>query len=136
VAPLRYGAGMKGKIGEAMAHGIPVVTTSVGAQGMGLSASLNIMIADEPSEFAAAVIKLMEDDELYSTIRKNGLDYINNNFSIEALRSIIDCIFKERYPIKRFSLFDKISFFSGYFCERIPKLFKQKPDAPSMFPRR
>lgn len=124
VAPLRYGAGMKGKIGEAMAHGIPVVTTSVGAQGMGLSDSVNIMIADDPDGFAAAVIKLIENEELYSLIRKNGLDYISNNFSIDVLHSIINRVFKESYQIKRFSLIDKLSFFYGYFCERISKLFK------------
>ena len=59
VAPLRYGAGMKGKIGEAMAHGLPVVTTSIGAEGMGLTERENVFIADSPEAFSDAVIELM-----------------------------------------------------------------------------
>jgi len=61
VAPIRYGAGMKGKVVEAMASGVPVVTTATGAQGLYSGASECLSIADEPLEFARAVIRLLQD---------------------------------------------------------------------------
>ncbi len=61
VAPLRYGAGMKGKVNEAMASGVPVVTTSVGAQGLQATSGEHLFIADEPEMFAHAVIELLQN---------------------------------------------------------------------------
>ncbi len=63
VAPLRYGAGMKGKVNEAMASGVPVVTTSVGAQGIGAVSGEHLFVADEPGEFARALILLLRDPD-------------------------------------------------------------------------
>ena len=77
VAPLRFGAGMKGKVGEAMAEGLPVVTTSIGAQGMGLVHRHDAMICDSPSEFADSVVELFRDPGLYEIIRKNALEKID-----------------------------------------------------------
>ena len=65
VAPLRYGAGMKGKIGQSMGFGLPVVTTSIGAEGMGLIDGEHILIADSPAAFARAVVRLYTDDLLW-----------------------------------------------------------------------
>jgi glycosyltransferase involved in cell wall biosynthesis len=61
VAPLRYGGGMKGKVNEAMASGVPVVTTSVGAQGLKALSGEHLVIADDPCRFADAVIELLRD---------------------------------------------------------------------------
>lgn len=61
VAPLRYGGGMKGKVTEAMARGLPVVTTSFGAQGLGAMARDSLRVADPPEAFAEAVIGLLRD---------------------------------------------------------------------------
>ena len=55
MAPLRYGAGMKGKVGEALATGLPVVLTSVAAEGMGLVDGEHVLVADTAEAFAAAV---------------------------------------------------------------------------------
>ena len=65
IAPLRWGAGVKGKIGEAMAEGVPVVTTSIGAEGMGLVDGEQALVADAPDAFAAAVVRLHRDDDLW-----------------------------------------------------------------------
>ncbi len=64
VNPLRYGAGMKGKIGEALSWGLPVVTTSIGAEGMGLIDGKEALIADLPQEFAQRVIQGYQDPVL------------------------------------------------------------------------
>jgi glycosyltransferase involved in cell wall biosynthesis len=61
VAPLRFGAGMKGKVIEAMASGVPVVTTTIGAQGISTASGENLMIVDDAADFARAVISLFKN---------------------------------------------------------------------------
>lgn len=93
VAPLRYGAGMKGKIGQSMAYGLPVVTTTIGAEGIGLKNNVNSLIADDPAEFADAVIKLYSDEQLWKTISDNSIEHIKRNYSKETLSRKIAEIF-------------------------------------------
>lgn len=85
VAPLRYGGGMKGKIGEAMAHGLPVVTTSVGAEGFGFRVGEEVLVGDTPRAFADAVHSLWTDEVLYARIRQNGWNFINERFTPETV---------------------------------------------------
>ena len=116
VAPLRYGAGMKGKIGEAMAHGVPVVTTTIGAQGMGLSNRENVMIADSPDSFADAVMELFENPLLYEWIRNNAIKLIDGNYtSRHVAKTMVNVINRvsEKSP-KKMRLHDKIFFIKGY----------------------
>lgn len=116
VAPLRYGAGMKGKIGEAMAHGLPVVTTSIGAEGMGLKDRENVFIADSPETFSDAVIELMLNDILYNNIQKNSLEHISKNFTPEVVGSQIEHIMSELsgLTVRKMSLSNKTSFLLEY----------------------
>jgi glycosyltransferase involved in cell wall biosynthesis len=90
VAPLRFGAGIKGKIGEAMSYGLPVVTTSIGAEGFGLTHGVDVMIADGPSAFADAVVQLYASKELWDELADNGWDRIQNNFTPEVVAQIIN----------------------------------------------
>jgi glycosyltransferase involved in cell wall biosynthesis len=69
VAPLRYGAGTKGKILAALSHGVPVVTTTIGAEGNHDSVLRSLHVADEPSALAEAVVALMTDDRRWSAAR-------------------------------------------------------------------
>jgi GT2 family glycosyltransferase len=87
VAPLRYGAGMKGKVGESMIHGLPVVTTGVGAEGMGAESGRHLIIADDADAFAAAVARLLSDDSLWSTLASEGATLVRTKFGVEAARS-------------------------------------------------
>lgn len=89
IAPLRYGAGVKGKIGEALSHGLPAVTTSIGAEGMGLVDGEHALIADDPSEFAAAVVRLYLDRELWVRVREGGRRQIDELLGPEAARAAI-----------------------------------------------
>jgi glycosyltransferase involved in cell wall biosynthesis len=84
VSPLRYGAGMKGKIGQSMSHGLPVVTTSIGAEGMMLVDGENALIADDPAAFADAVVRLATDEALWSRISVTGMRHVERHFSEEA----------------------------------------------------
>ncbi|MCK7508778.1 MAG: glycosyltransferase family 4 protein [Desulfobacterales bacterium] len=81
VAPLRYGAGMKGKIGEAMAHGLPVVTTSIGAEGMGLVSGETAFISDSPQEFAEYIITLCTDNSKWQSMASAARLLILDNYS-------------------------------------------------------
>lgn len=105
IAPLRFGAGMKGKIGEAMSYGLPVVTTTVGIEGFGLSPEENVLVGDTPREFAAQVVRLVHDNALYEKIRTNGWLFIKQNYSedavVERVLSIFDRL--DSYPIKKLS---------------------------------
>ncbi|MBR0667183.1 glycosyltransferase [Roseomonas hellenica] len=76
VVPLRYGAGVKGKILTAMAHGLPVVTTSIGAEGIGLVDGKEVLIADDPAGFARAVERLYSDPDLWDRLRWAGLYFV------------------------------------------------------------
>lgn len=93
VAPLRYGAGMKGKIGEALSWGLPVVTTSIGAEGMGLIDGIHVFIADDANQFANRVVALYKDRELWNRLSENGKRHINENFSPEVITKEIEKIF-------------------------------------------
>ncbi|MDL1957076.1 MAG: glycosyltransferase, partial [Candidatus Desulfofervidus auxilii] len=111
IAPLRYGAGMKGKIGEALSYGLPVVTTSIGTEGMNLKNNTHVIIADDASTFANAVIKLYTDKELWERLRENGIRHIQNNFTPEVIDSKLKEMFEiiEKKEIARFPLDSKIS---------------------------
>ncbi|HJV66871.1 MAG TPA: glycosyltransferase [Geomonas sp.] len=81
VAPLRYGAGIKGKILEALSFGLPVVTTSIGSEGIGLTNGKNVLIEDDPAGFADAVVKLYQDPDLWNGMRVSGQEHVEQNFS-------------------------------------------------------
>jgi glycosyltransferase involved in cell wall biosynthesis len=93
VSPLRYGAGMKGKIGQSMSHGLPVVTTSIGAEGMRLVDGENALVADSPAAFADAVVRLYTDDILWARVARNGLREVEERYSPEAVQPRLEAIF-------------------------------------------
>ena len=86
LAPLRYGAGVKGKINLSMAHGQPVVATAAAVEGMHLRDAVDVLVADEPQAFAAAVLQLYDDAALWETLACNGLANVEQHFSFDAAR--------------------------------------------------
>lgn len=102
IAPLRFGAGMKGKVVEAMRFGVPVVTSSFGIQGMELLAGV-IPIADTPQPFAAAVVRLLRDDAAWRDQRRAQVAHATAHFSIDAMRrclqqDLLPAFGDEAYP--------------------------------------
>ncbi|MGB7947214.1 MAG: glycosyltransferase [Candidatus Binatia bacterium] len=93
VAPLRYGAGIKGKIAQSMGFGLPVVTTPIGAEGMGLIDGKHVLIGDSPAAFAKAVVRLYRDEQLWEEMSQTGLLHIKSNFSRAVIRSKLSGIF-------------------------------------------
>lgn len=74
VAPLRFGAGMKGKIGQSFEHGLPVVTTAIGAEGMGLTDRKNYLHAETANDFAEAIMELYSHPVLWAKLSTEGYD--------------------------------------------------------------
>lgn len=95
VAPLRYGAGMKGKVGESLSYGLPVVTTRIGAEGMGLEDGNDVLIADDAAGFAEAVVRLYESRELWSSVAAAGRRTIAERYSPGAVRPIVGQLLEE-----------------------------------------
>jgi glycosyltransferase involved in cell wall biosynthesis len=97
VAPLRYGAGIKGKIAHSMGFGLPVVTTLIGAEGMNLIDGEHVLIADSPAAFASAVVRLYTDDLLWEAMSQNGLSHIKSNFSKAVVQTKLAQIFAREF---------------------------------------
>jgi glycosyltransferase involved in cell wall biosynthesis len=93
VVPLRYGAGVKGKIIEAIQNKIPVVTTSIGVEGIKNDSNL-ITVADTEDDIAKAVIDMYMDYECLDKISSKSEFFIKNNFSIEKARAIFERILR------------------------------------------
>ena len=89
IAPLLFGAGMKGKVVEAMRNGLPIVNTSIGSQGFESIRDI-VPTADEPLAFAQHVVNLLEDDVSWKTISKALQDYARCHFSADAMRCILE----------------------------------------------
>jgi len=80
VVPLRMGGGTRFKIVEAMAAGVPVVTTSLGMEGIPAVHEQDLLVADTPQDFADAVIRVLTDSALSEKLIRNGLDFVRNHF--------------------------------------------------------
>jgi len=85
LAPLRFGAGLKGKLVEAMQCGTPSVTTKIGAEAMHGNLPWSGEVADEPEAFAQAAIKLYTDKSAWETAQMNGVSIINEIYPKEKL---------------------------------------------------
>lgn len=105
IAPLRYGAGIKGKIGGAMAVGLPTVATSCAAEGMGLNDGINIVLADEPKKFAEMLSGLYCDEKSWNNISLNGVEFAEREWGAEALfgniNRLLEAVGFERAPPSR-----------------------------------
>ncbi len=110
IAPLRFGAGMKGKVGEAMAAGIPVVTTDFGAQGLDVSNGEQLLIASTATEYAEQINNLIVDSDRRKYIGDQGRLFIQSHYSTEAVNVILEKFINklEKLPIKRPSLYSKV----------------------------
>ena len=89
LAPLRYGAGVKGKVNLSMAHGQPVVATTCAVEGMHLRDGVDVLVADDARDFAEAVVRLYADESLWCTLSHNGLDNVARHFSLDAGRDVV-----------------------------------------------
>ena len=90
VVPLRVGGGTRLKVLEAMALGTPVVSTSKGAEGLEVTPGEDILIADEPTEFADAVLRLLDDPALRAKLAANGRRLVRERYGWEQIGKKLD----------------------------------------------
>lgn len=95
LAPLRYGAGVKGKVNLSMAHGQPVVATPVAVEGMHLQHEHDVLVAEDAAGFAAQVVRLYEDEALWNRLGANGRENVRRYFSPDAAREVVRRVFFE-----------------------------------------
>ncbi len=88
-APLRTGAGVKGKVNSAMSHGVPVVATPMAAEGMHLVDGHDVLVAETAGQFAAAIVRLAREPELWERLSANGQENIRQHFSRDRAREAL-----------------------------------------------
>ena len=84
LAPLRYGAGLKGKLFDALKFGTPSVTTSVGAEGISDKISWNGFVCDHPEKFAESAVDLYSEENVWIQAQSRGDDILRTRFSEEV----------------------------------------------------
>jgi glycosyltransferase involved in cell wall biosynthesis len=101
VAPLRYGAGLKGKITQSLASGLPVVTTTVGAEGLNLKHREHAMIADDRAELAASVVELYQDEELWRRLSETGRRHVEEHFGYDVVTARVEHLLEKIFANQR-----------------------------------
>ena len=94
VAPLRYGAGLKGKVVTSLSYGLPCVASSIAVEGSGLKPGEDILVADEPEAFAMAVERLYRNEILWNTLSDKGLGFMKEHFSFDAGRQKLESLLR------------------------------------------
>ena len=90
VAPLRYGAGVKGKIGSSLANGVPCVATPLAVEGMKLVPGEMVAVAVDPDEFASQIVALLQDEVAWTRMSDAAARFAVENYSLQAARARIE----------------------------------------------
>jgi glycosyltransferase involved in cell wall biosynthesis len=85
IVPIRIGGGTRLKIYECMAAGLPVVSTTVGAEGLSTTDGRDILLADDPADLAAACVRLLTNEGARRAIARNAMEMVRRDFSWEAV---------------------------------------------------
>jgi glycosyltransferase involved in cell wall biosynthesis len=85
LAPIRYGTGIKTKVIEAMAHGLPVVSTSKGVEGLDVAHGEHCLIADSPRQIAEAISLLCANMPLRVQLARRSAEHVATSFSLEVI---------------------------------------------------
>lgn len=93
VAPLRFGAGMKGKIGQSLEFGLPIVSTDIGIEGIGLTDGHDVMVANDTPAFAEKIMQLYSSPELWTEIRNNSIKALKA-YTPEVVKQQLDHLLK------------------------------------------
>ena len=94
ISPLRYGAGVKGKVNQAMSHGLPVVATRVSIEGMHLVEGEEVLVAEDAAEFAAAVARVYGDEGLWSRLSAAGVANVERHFSPQVASAALQRLYE------------------------------------------
>lgn len=95
LAPLRYGAGLKGKVISSLSYGVPVIATGVAVEGGGFLHGEQVLVADSPEAYADAILQAYNDAVLWRNLSQNGYRFFVRNFSVEAVEQRLDSMLSE-----------------------------------------
>lgn len=95
VAPLRYGAGMKGKVISSLSHGVPCITTSIATEGTGLVHGQNILVEDDPKKMARLIQRVYDDKALWEKLSEAGVNYCHNYCSLDSVKKKLNFMLSE-----------------------------------------
>lgn len=98
VVPLRYGAGIKGKLGTSMAFGVPSVATPVAVEGMEVADGRDIVVADQPEAFANAIVDIYQSEEKWEQLSAAGRSTVLRLYSGPAMQARIGALLHELTP--------------------------------------
>lgn len=85
IVPLRSGSGVRVKILNAMAMGLPIVSTSIGAEGLNVEHCSHLLLADDPESFAYSVVEILNNQNLADSLGRNARDLVCKNYSWEVV---------------------------------------------------
>jgi glycosyltransferase involved in cell wall biosynthesis len=94
IVPLRAGGGMRVKILESLAQGMPVVSTTLGAEGIAVKHGHHLLIADTPEQFAQAVIKILADRSFADFLGKSGRELIERQYDFQVACQSIELAYR------------------------------------------
>jgi glycosyltransferase involved in cell wall biosynthesis len=94
VIPVRAGGGMRVRILESFARAAPVITTTVGLEGIDARPGLDVLIADSPEEFASSVIELLQDHELQQQLSSNGRCLVEEKYDWQVVLGSLDRLYQ------------------------------------------
>jgi hypothetical protein len=98
VNPLRFGAGVKGKLVTCMSYGLPCIGTSIAFEGMHATVGEQVLVADSAEDFAEEVLRLYADQSLWEKLSKGGMALIQEGFSLQTASQRFSAIFCNLLP--------------------------------------
>jgi polysaccharide biosynthesis protein PslH len=101
VVPLRAGGGMRVKILNALAQGLPIVTTTLGCEGIAVEPGRHLLVADTPEAFAQATLGLLEDKKLANELGDNGRHLIQSTYDYRAACRPLEALYQQAIPAQR-----------------------------------
>ncbi|MDQ7803981.1 glycosyltransferase [Amycolatopsis sp. A133] len=96
VAPLRFGAGVKGKLGESLGYGVPVVATPLAVEGMHLTHGRDVLVGGSAQELADEIVTLLEDDKLWQRLSEEGKTLVDRLFGADVARDALAGVLDRR----------------------------------------
>jgi glycosyltransferase involved in cell wall biosynthesis len=99
--PLRAGSGMRMKILEAMAWQVPIVTTTIGCEGIAVENGRHLIVADQPEEMASAILRVARERPLARSLRGEGRRLVEESYSLEVAETLMKQIYRECSEEKR-----------------------------------
>lgn len=95
VVPVRAGGGMRVKIVDGWQWGLPIVSTTIGAEGIDTRPGENILLADEPQEFARAVVRVLTDPQFNNSLRENGRRWVEEHYDWRTVYRQVDGVYEK-----------------------------------------